>query len=133
MTHEELEAIEARLKTRCDSLISMDIFAQNVDSDMATLIAEVKRLTRERDAAVEDMRHIAVNNGDDRWYKCNFCTSSCSEELADSYSFHRALFTLCHCSSVIAYLAEELEIDKLSNVRPVSNPHLLNPFRSIVL
>ena len=59
MIHEELETIEARLKTRCDSLISMDIFAQNVDSDMAALIAEVKRLTRERDAAVADMVELS--------------------------------------------------------------------------
>ena len=74
MIHEELESIEARLN-------DADYWG-SVIHHVPALIAEVKRLTRERDAAVADMRRISVNNGEDRWYKCNFCTSSCSEELA---------------------------------------------------
>ena len=64
MIREELEAIEARLNTRCESLINMDLFAKNVDGDMATLIAEVERLTRERDALFIDLKEGTV---------CDYC------------------------------------------------------------
>ena len=89
MTHDELEAIEARIKaislctgygkTYCYEQCCRDCFVENF-SDAKALIAEVKRLARERDAMMTDMVELSDLN-----VHCALCKngSDCDISLTD--------------------------------------------------
>ena len=87
MTQEDLGAIEARLKVartinaieddeddECENNVS-----QFYEHDVFLLVAEVKRLTKERDTAVADLREAIATVCDD---ECKFCKHGNSTECA---------------------------------------------------
>ena len=63
MTHEELEAIEGRRDALENAMgcnpYEYAVLTSNTAGDIPALIAEVKRLTRERDVAVSDLKFFA--------------------------------------------------------------------------
>ena len=85
MTSEELEAIEARLTMEVIHRLPTAVLYNEIHG----LIAEVKRLTRERDALLKDMKN-AVSHMVSACYLCKFKETKesydpCNACLANGY------------------------------------------------
>jgi len=80
MTHDELETIELRFAYRYVNTNNYKVFIDTAEIDIGDLIAEVKRLTRERDAAVADMVELS-----DLRVPCTLCKNGndCDITLTD--------------------------------------------------
>ena len=76
MTHEELEAIEARFKCRRENTLTWKAFHDVMADNFTALIAEVKRLTCERDAAIGDLKLLSSRAD----ISCRFCAHCLKEE-----------------------------------------------------
>ena len=71
MTHDELETIELRFAYRYVNTNNYKVFIDTAEIDICDLIAEVKRLTRERDAAEQDFQNYITGNFT---RTCQLCT-----------------------------------------------------------